>query len=76
TTGRSGRAEAEEEVRKLKGFGPFSIANVMQLTGRFDSFPFDSETLRHFREVHKVRKGVKEIDRRARAHYARYAPFQ
>ena len=57
----------------LEGFGPFAAANATQLAGRFDTQPFDSETVRHMREYHGVDRQFKktsaELLQRAREHY-------
>jgi len=70
--------EAFVRVKQIYGFGKFAAYNVCQLLGHFDSFPYDSETVRHFKDCHGVGKGAKfaEVAKKAERHYARYEPFQ
>jgi 3-methyladenine DNA glycosylase/8-oxoguanine DNA glycosylase len=35
----------------LPGIGPYAAANIMQLLGRYDRLPLDSESVRHGRDV-------------------------
>lgn len=41
-----------------QGFGRFAAFNVLQLLGHHESFPFDTETVRLFREEKGVAKTV------------------
>ena len=41
-----------------QGFGRFAAFNVLQLLGHHESFPFDTETTRLFREEKGVAKSV------------------
>lgn len=65
-------------LKDLKGFGPFASANVMQLMGRFDVCPYDTETTRLFREEFGVGKRVTtaKVHQQARDHYDKYAPYR
>ncbi|MCC7409586.1 MAG: endonuclease III domain-containing protein, partial [Phycisphaeraceae bacterium] len=66
---------------KLPGVGPYAAANLCQLLGRFDRLAIDSETYRHFRQVHhtptpRSSAALRKLHRRIERHYARYAPYQ
>jgi len=72
------RDQAFNRVLEIYGFGNFAAYNVCQLLGFFDSFPYDSETARHFKEKHGVPSSEKlsNIMKRARVHYNKFAPYQ
>ena len=65
----------------LDGFGPFAASNALAMLGRFDSHPFDSETVRHMREHHKFDTDFHltsdAVLKHARQHYSmeRYGQF-
>lgn len=65
-------------LKSLRGFGKFASCNVMQLLGRYDVCPYDTETTRLFREEFGVHKSVAiaEVHRRAQEHYDNYAPYR
>jgi len=65
-----------EKLRALHGFGDYAANNMLQLLGRYDRVPIDSETIRHFRQTHGARGSVQAITRRARRHYDGFAPYQ
>lgn len=67
-----------KSLNSLKGFGKFASFNVMQLLGRHDSFPYDTETTRLFREQFKVPKSVpaSAVHKQAREKYEKYHPHQ
>lgn len=46
------RKDAERRLRDLPGVGPFAHANILQLFGRTDALPFDTETCRLWSEEH------------------------
>ncbi|CEM37777.1 unnamed protein product [Vitrella brassicaformis CCMP3155] len=68
--------EVWDACLSLNGFGPFATNNVLQLMGFLETFPYDSETVRHFRECHKVIGSLADITKKAKQHYAKYAPYQ
>ena len=70
--------EVFDRMLRVYGFGKFAAYNVCQLLGHHASFPFDSETVRHFREEHGAPRGLAlpAVAALARRHYDRYAPFQ
>lgn len=71
----------DEAVRRscssIYGFGPFGVANAMQLLGHFARIPADSETVRHLRQARGMRSPTLENvgDVAARV-YRPYAPLQ
>jgi 3-methyladenine DNA glycosylase/8-oxoguanine DNA glycosylase len=73
--------ELRDELLRIPGVGPYSANNILQLLGRFEHLPIDSETYRHFHEVHRLPQPQtaterRELDLRIRSHYDRYAPYQ
>lgn len=62
----------------IHGIGPYAAANLCQSVGRYDRLAIDSETYRHFRQVHGVptTKNKAAVDRRICRHYDKYAPYQ
>ncbi len=73
--------ELRDELLRIPGVGPYSANNILQLLGRFEHLPIDSETHRHFREVHRLPEPAtaaqrRELERRIASHYDRYAPYQ
>lgn len=63
----------EEVFRFLKGLpglGPYSAANVMQLLGRYERLPIDTETMRHARTVLGYEGTDAELWKRVESHYA------
>lgn len=73
--------ELDKRLRTIHGVGPFASANLCMLLGRYDRLAIDSETYRHFREVHdtptpKTSNGRAKLDKRIARHYNHFAPFQ
>lgn len=68
--------ELYEALTGIYGVGPYAAHNILQLLGRYDRLPVDSETLRHFRQFHDVHGDLKKVTRSAERYYARFAPFQ
>jgi 3-methyladenine DNA glycosylase/8-oxoguanine DNA glycosylase len=54
----------------LPGLGPYSAANVMQLIGRYERLPIDTETFRHARTVLGMTGTDAQLHKRVEAHYA------
>lgn len=69
-----------KEVLALYGFGAFAANNVVQLLGRYDVVPSDSETARHIKQVNGMLKttklDMKQVDKLYEQRYARFAPYQ
>ncbi|QDU87629.1 hypothetical protein Pla175_09940 [Pirellulimonas nuda] len=70
--------QLREALLAIHGFGPYAAANMLQLLGRFDHVPIDTETYRHY----CLQQGVERpadaaaLDAQIRAHYDRYHPYQ
>lgn len=57
-------------LKGLPGLGPYSAANVMQLLGRYERLPIDTETMRHARSVLGFEGTDGALWKRVEAHYA------
>jgi 3-methyladenine DNA glycosylase/8-oxoguanine DNA glycosylase len=71
--------ELHKGLLRLAGMGPFTGANMLELLGRFDRVPCDTETARHLAKAHGVSGGVsdaKKLQAAAQRVYAAYAPYQ
>ncbi len=73
--------EVYRDLRAIYGIGDYAANNLLQLVGRYDRLAIDSETYRHFREVHdtptpKTASGLRRLHRRIERHYDRFAPYQ
>ncbi|KAL5746688.1 hypothetical protein ACOSP7_023656 [Xanthoceras sorbifolium] len=65
-----------EELRKNKGFGDFTCANVLMCIGFYQKIPTDSETLKLLRKVHSRESTTDIVEGVAKQVYDKYAPFQ
>mmetsp|Transcript_11316 Transcript_11316/g.28604 ORF Transcript_11316/g.28604 Transcript_11316/m.28604 type:complete len:483 (-) Transcript_11316:289-1737(-) len=72
------REDVQKRLLKLSGIGPFAANNILQLMGYFDSYPYDTETVRLWKEDFGASKSATktEIFAKARAHYSVYAPYE
>lgn len=72
------REDVQKELLKLSGIGPFAANNILQLMGYFDSHPYDTETVRLWKEDFGASKAATkaEIFKLAKAHYSIYAPYE
>ena len=72
------RDDVQKELLKLSGIGPFAANNILQLMGYFDSHPYDTETVRLWKEEFGAPKSATktEIFKLAKAHYSDYAPYE
>ncbi|KAI3467963.1 hypothetical protein Pfo_024626 [Paulownia fortunei] len=62
---------------KIKGFGPFTVANIMMCIGVYEEIPVDTETIKHLEEVHGKTKLNRKTQKEVIAQiYGKYAPFQ
>ncbi len=66
--------ELEEEIRTVKGMGPYAVGNMLRLLGRHDSLALDSWVRSQFSHLH--RKGRKVSDRVIERHYAKYGEWR
>jgi len=71
-------ADLQKAVLAFKGFGRFASFNVLQLLGHHAAFPFDTETVRLFREEKGVAKSVPspKVHKQAEDYYAAFEPYQ
>ncbi|KAL8475244.1 hypothetical protein ACS0TY_030850 [Phlomoides rotata] len=67
----------------IKGFGAFTVANVMMCIGFYQYIPIDTETIQHLEQVHgKTLLGRTKREREVESEsiisqiYDKYAPFQ
>lgn len=77
--GRTGD-EVYKKVKGIYGMGEFSAHNVLQLLGYFEHVPIDTETYRHFRQVHGYRipekgQALKRVEKRILRHYKGFQPY-
>ncbi|MGL4514467.1 MAG: hypothetical protein ACRCT8_15370 [Lacipirellulaceae bacterium] len=70
--------ELREAVLALDGFGPYATANVLQLLGRFDHLPIDTEAYRLFCKRTGVERPAnpKELDALIVARYDPFRPYR
>lgn len=40
-----------DRLMKIKGFGPFTVANIMMCIGFYQEIPVDTETIKHLEQV-------------------------
>lgn len=72
------REVVQKQLLKLSGIGPFAANNILQLMGYFDSHPYDTETVRLWKEDFGAPKNATKADvfERAKVHYSKYAPYE
>ncbi len=70
--------ELYDALRAIHGLGEYAAHNMLQLLGRYERVPVDSETARHFRDVHGLALPDNSRQRRdmAQRQYQAYAPYQ
>jgi len=63
-------------VKALYGFGEYAANNMLQLLGRYDRLPIDTETYRHFCLTQHIKRpqDPTKLHRRIERHYGRYQP--
>lgn len=73
------RATPTEEIRKylleLPGIGPYAAANLLQLLGRYELLPCDSESVRHGREVLGMKGNAAKVGKMVKEHFAQYGEY-
>lgn len=71
------REDIQKRLIEIKGIGPFAANNILQLMGYFDTHPYDTETVRLWKEEFGAPKSSSKADvfEKARLHYARYEPY-
>ncbi|XP_027930795.1 uncharacterized protein LOC114186915 isoform X1 [Vigna unguiculata] len=65
-----------EQLKQIKGFGPFTRANVLMCLGYYHVIPWDSETIRHLKQVHSKNTTSKTIESDLEEIYGKYEPYQ
>ncbi|GAV81421.1 hypothetical protein CFOL_v3_24876, partial [Cephalotus follicularis] len=65
-------------LKKIKGLGTFACANVLMCIGFYQMVPIDTETFRHFLEVHgkEAAGSYRAIEKDVQKTYDKYGPFQ
>lgn len=66
---RTSDEQVYEAMLEWPGIGAYGAANIMQLLGRYDRLPLDTESVRHGREVLGYRGTGAQIMKRVKAHY-------
>lgn len=70
-----------ERLLSIHGIGPYAASNICHLLGRYDRLAIDTETYRHFRQVHGIKTpetsaGLRRLHLKVQRHYRRFAPYQ
>jgi N-glycosylase/DNA lyase len=66
--------ELFEEMRGVKGVGPYAAGNILKLVGRYDYLGLDSWVRQQFYKMHKNGRKVK--DATIEKHYARFGKWR
>ncbi|VEU40527.1 unnamed protein product [Pseudo-nitzschia multistriata] len=74
---RSSREEVQKRLLRIQGIGPFAANNILQLMGYFDTHPYDTETVRLWKEEFGAPEKAPKarVFLEARKHYSRYEPY-
>lgn len=69
--------EAYTALLQIHGLGPYAAANLCQLLGHYDRLAIDSETYRHYCQLHKIKRpdNPKHLHDEIEAHYAGFSPY-
>lgn len=74
-----GAATPTEEIREylleLPGIGPYAAANILQLLGRYELLPCDSEAVRHGREVLGMKGSSARVAKQVAKHFEQYGKY-
>jgi len=70
--------ELYDAVTGLYGFGEYATNNVLQLLGRYDRLPIDTETYRHYCATQGVKRPTDptKLHARIERYYAKYDPYR
>lgn len=63
-----------DEVRSIKGMGPYAAGNMLKLLGRYDYLGIDSWCRKRFCEIH--RRGRSTTDKSIERHYEPYGKWR
>ena len=66
--------ELFDEVRSVKGIGPYAAGNILKLLGRYDYLGIDSWCRKKFSEIHK--NGRKVSDKTIERYYERFGKWR
>jgi len=74
---RRSREDVQKRLLEIQGIGPFAANNILQLMGYFDTHPYDTETVRLWKEEFGAPKSSSkaQVFRDAKEHYSRYEPY-
>jgi 3-methyladenine DNA glycosylase/8-oxoguanine DNA glycosylase len=64
------------QLLTLPGIGPYAAANILQLLGRYEHLPIDTETHRHARTVLGYTAHGKELHKQILNHYQPFGPHR
>jgi len=70
-----------DALKAIYGIGDYAASNLMQLLGRYDHLPIDTETYRHFEQVYGVKRpkthvGYARLHKRIEKHYQPFKPYR
>ncbi|KAI4296120.1 hypothetical protein L6164_036105 [Bauhinia variegata] len=68
--------QLSDQLKEIKGFGPFTRANVLMCMGYYHVIPTDSETIRHLKQVHSRKSTSQTVQKDVEKFYGRYEPYQ
>ncbi|KAH1041076.1 hypothetical protein GLYMA_09G018700v4 [Glycine max] len=68
--------QLDDQLKQIRGYGPFTRANVLMCLGYYHVIPTDSETVRHLKQVHSRYTTSKTIERELEEIYGKYEPYQ
>lgn len=69
-------ADLRAALLDLPGVGPYAAHNILQLLGRYDHLPLDTESVRHARNVLNFKGTSHSLMKRIDAHFAPFAPHR
>ncbi|GAB2278275.1 hypothetical protein Dimus_012964 [Dionaea muscipula] len=72
----SNYVNADEKLKVINGFGPFTRGNVLMCMGFYNVVPADSETMRHLKQVHARSTTTHTVQRAVEELYREFEPFQ
>ena len=69
-------ADLQKALLRLAGMGPFTGANMLELLGRYERVPCDTETARHLAKAHGVHCKKEALQDAAQKTYQPYHPYE
>lgn len=71
------REDIQKRLLKIKGIGPYASNNILQLMGYFNVHPYDTETVRLWKEEFGASSSATKADvfKKAKAHYAQFNEY-